>query len=670
MRGNSAIIIDGSTTPPIYCAQRMAKFAVAEEELLENKTGAKNSLKPPTRGGYDCEFAENDSNEEDSKTRDNRFCSVCSLVLRDPHQVTCCESVFCRSCIKRVQSTAGDSCCPSCKIAGFSYFADSSFKRALDSSLVRCSQRKLGCEWEGQLGELDSHLNLQPPPDKILKGCQFSEVKCTYCLQPFQRCFIKNHQSDDCALRPYTCHHCKKHTSTFEDIVQIHFLLCPLFFLPCPNKCNQNIPRHELENHITRDCPLTLVNCDFGCKTRLARNEIPTHNKQSLIEHVRLQQKQLMELQKEIAEKRDENMHLHQVIEIQECNIQHTLVAHQEKLEEMSYSGTLPITFSMEDFEQHKLDDSCWFSPPFYTHTHGYKLYLKVCANGAASVKGTHISSYVYLMRGDFDDTLTWPFEGHITVQLLNQLEDRNHCTNVFKFACGRDPKKSSRVTESVQKRGIGECSFIAHAQLGFNSDFNCQYLLDNKLNFRVSEATNLNPFISPIGKCLTLEALEIAAAPQVSLVPINFFLRDFVHLKKKSTLWISPSFYTHPHGYRMCLCVYPNGKFTGHGTHVSLFVCLKQGQYDAYIKWPFRGSVSIEIINSSGNVADNTVITYHDNLDDSVTGRVTDRDMSFGYGFRNFISHQLLSSAPPQEPHILHGNTLRLRVSYVKMLK
>ena len=87
-------------------------------------------------------------------------------------------------------------------------------------------------------------------------------------------------------------------------------------------------------------------------------------------------------------------MHLHQVIGRQYCNIQCTLRAQQEKLEEISYSGTLPLTLSMEDFEQHKLDDSCWFSPPFYTHTHGYKLCLKVYANGAISVKGTHISLY------------------------------------------------------------------------------------------------------------------------------------------------------------------------------------------------------------------------------------------------------------------------------------
>ena len=644
-----------------------------EDNLLENKTGAKNCLKPPTRGGYDCEFSEDVSNEKESETHDNCFCSVCSFVLHDPHQVTCCGSVFCRSCIESVQvAAAGDSSCPSCKSSVYSYFADVSFKRSLDSSPVRCSQRRFGCEWEGQLGELNSHLNLQPPPDKLLKGCQFSEVKCTYCLQPFQRCVITKHQSDDCVLRPYTCHHCKQCTSTFEDIVQIHFLLCPLFLLPCTNKCNQTIPRNELENHITQDCPLTLVNCDFGCKTRLTRREIPIHNKQKLIEHVRLQQKQLMELQKDIREKRHENMHLHQVIGRQYCNIQCTLKAQQEKLEEISYSGTLPLTFSMEDFEQRKLDDSCWFSPPFYTHTHGYKLCLKVYANGAISVKGTHISLYVYLMQGDFDDTLAWPFEGHITVQLLNQLEDRNHCTNVFKFTCGSDPKRNYRVTESEQeraKRGIGECSFIAYDRLGLNSDLNCQYLSDNKLNFRVSEVTNLNPLITTIGKCLTLEALEIAVAPQTSLVPIDFFVKDISRLMKYNALWISPSFYTHPRGYRMCLCVYPNGRFTGLGTHVSLFVSLKQGQYDAYIKWPFRSSLCIEIIDSSGSVADSTMITYHDNLDESVAGRVTDRDMSFGYGFTYFLSHQFLNFAP-QKPQILHENTLRLRVSYIKMLK
>ncbi len=49
---------------------------------------------------------------------------------------------------------------------------------------------------------------------------------------------------------------------------------------------------------------------------------------------------------------------------------------------------------------------------------------LRVDANGDGNGKGTHVSVYICLMRGDNDDNLKWPFKGTIEVSLLNQLED------------------------------------------------------------------------------------------------------------------------------------------------------------------------------------------------------------------------------------------------------
>ena len=51
------------------------------------------------------------------------------------------------------------------------------------------------------------------------------------------------------------------------------------------------------------------------------------------------------------------------------------------------------------------------------------------------------------------------------------------------------------------------------------------------------------------------------------------------------------PPFFTHPHVYRLCLQVFPNGYRRGKGTHVSLFMYVMQGPFDSLLKWPFRGS-------------------------------------------------------------------------------
>ena len=37
-------------------------------------------------------------------------------------------------------------------------------------------------------------------------------------------------------------------------------------------------------------------------------------------------------------------------------------------------------------------------------------------------------------MKGDSDDSLTWPFTGKVTFELLNQLEDNNHHKMTARF--------------------------------------------------------------------------------------------------------------------------------------------------------------------------------------------------------------------------------------------
>ena len=67
--------------------------------------------------------------------------------------------------------------------------------------------------------------------------------------------------------------------------------------------------------------------------------------------------------------------------------------------------------------------------------------------------KGTHVSVYAYLMRGEFDDHLKWPFQGHVTVAMLNQLEDNHHATKI-EFTDTKNIKVIGRVTD--RKRATG----------------------------------------------------------------------------------------------------------------------------------------------------------------------------------------------------------------------
>jgi len=142
----------------------------------------------------------------------------------------------------------------------------------------------------------------------------------------------------------------------------------------------------------------------------------------------------------------------------------------------------------MTDFEQLLKDGDDWLSPPFYSHTGGYKMCHRVTANGQGRGEGTHVLIAVYLMRGEHDDHLKWPFCGDITVQLLNQRGEEEHVAGTIHFSARRDDEGSARVIErDMALRGLAISTFIAHRVLGYNSAENTEYLRNNCLKLRVT---------------------------------------------------------------------------------------------------------------------------------------------------------------------------------------
>ena len=91
--------------------------------------------------------------------------------------------------------------------------------------------------------------------------------------------------------------------------------------------------------------------------------------------------------------------------------------------------------FTMRKFELYKGANAEWYSDPFYTHPRGYKLCVRIDANGHKKQHGTHVSLFICLMRGEYDDELSWPFRGEIAIELLDQnsWEGKHHrCTIHF----------------------------------------------------------------------------------------------------------------------------------------------------------------------------------------------------------------------------------------------
>ena len=242
------------------------------------------------------------------------------------------------------------------------------------------------------------------------------------------------------------------------------------------------------------------------------------------------------------------------------------------------YVHVFPIELMITNLTERKSSNRVWHSLPFYTHPQGYKLCLKVYANGDGAGKGTHVSVYANVMRGAFDDNLKWPFHGCVVLQLCNQLEDKKHCGHIISFSETTDPKVISRVTgEERAESGWGTPTLIAYNELNFNPANNCQYLKDGCLHFRI----------------ITMESLS-----EPGVLPTELTLTNFEQHKTDDDRWFSPPFYTHPQGYKMCLCVDANGWKEGKSTHVSVFAHLMRGEFDDYLKWPFRGHLTIAMLN------------------------------------------------------------------------
>jgi TNF receptor-associated factor 4 len=154
--------------------------------------------------------------------------------------------------------------------------------------------------------------------------------------------------------------------------------------------------------------------------------------------------------------------------------------------EMQAQSREMPVVYKITNFKQHKTANDEIYSPAFYTSPKGYKMCIRVYANGDGHGEGTYVSVCAYIMKGENDHYLPWPFTGKVTVMLLNQLENKNHLSRSMKFTSDNDTSQRV-VDEERSRRGLGWAKYISHSDLGLNTAKNCQYLKDDRLHFKIS---------------------------------------------------------------------------------------------------------------------------------------------------------------------------------------
>ncbi|XP_062981636.1 TNF receptor-associated factor 5 [Elgaria multicarinata webbii] len=135
-------------------------------------------------------------------------------------------------------------------------------------------------------------------------------------------------------------------------------------------------------------------------------------------------------------------------------------------LEGTSYNGKLIwkiVDYKMKKKEAMEGHNLSIFSQPFYTSRCGYRLSARAYLNGDGSGKGTHVSLYFVVMRGEFDSLLPWPFKQKVTLMLLDQSGKKNHIIETFKA----DPNSSSFKRPEGEINVASGCPrFVAHSML------------------------------------------------------------------------------------------------------------------------------------------------------------------------------------------------------------
>ena len=377
--------------------------------------------------GFECEFVERPPKAVQSE------CPICLLILREPYQATCCGKSFCKVCVQPVK--ANNQPCPTCNgVERFILFHNLGLQQSLYDFRVYCTHKSKGCEWTGELRELDNHLNSDPPADKTLEGCPFTLIKC-----------------------PLNCSGCKK--AVCRKDVKSYITDNLLGIVLSQAAWITSLERQLRENN-------TLVLQLKAKQDEAERNKL-LYGQQVIMLRAKLTELDLKSkrLEEEVKELKIEQSNSPGVPKSQSTGGLPT-----SRQPDTYISGTFKpagAVFTMPNFEEFKRDGDYWFSPHFYTHPNGYKMCLGVAADGFAQAKGTHVSVLVHLMRGEFDDQLKWPFCGRVAVNMMNQEENTNHVCWVFRL----DDKVPPGVTERVVKetrnmKGFGLHQYLRHTNL------------------------------------------------------------------------------------------------------------------------------------------------------------------------------------------------------------
>ena len=183
---------------------------------------------------------------------------------------------YCEFCIHRWLDTKLE--CPLNKqrLTRADIIINRTMRDEIEEANIICIYSKRGCQWSGNLKELQGHIN---------SDCTSVKMLCISCQNSFFRKEIELHYNS-CSERVIRCEFCeipyKKKDSkvntvfhfflTHKCLYQLHIVLCKENPRQCENECGRLIPSKLMQAHLLRDCTRRSTECQFalvGCTQKV-----------------------------------------------------------------------------------------------------------------------------------------------------------------------------------------------------------------------------------------------------------------------------------------------------------------------------------------------------------------------------------------------------------------
>nr|XP_014345366.1 PREDICTED: TNF receptor-associated factor 5 [Latimeria chalumnae] len=458
-------------------------------------------------------------------TLEDRYkCVCCGYVLHDPYQ-TACGHRFSKKCIDNMTQSMSQPKCPidSQIIKLDEIFKDACCRREVLNLQIFCINSP-DCKFQTTVGHLKDHL----------EECLFQTEQCDQCNENILRKDMKHHLEYVCSYRKEMYKFCKESVLPHISKKQVnkekiseheksylaeHLVLVSGRYSELDKKISDL--SQQLRDPAIQQLKSSLESCENEIKQLQQQNtkdEALLTFKKNALDNQDTKIKQLeMRLNEVIRnQERDRNelRALTETVEnlkrkifsLEDCTPQLLLLRNQSTLNEKeisrhadqlskneerfkvlegaSYNGRL--IWKIWDYtkkKQEAVEGHVFYtlSQPFYTSRFGYKMCARAYLNGDGAGKGTHLSLFFLVMRGEYDSLLPWPFKQKVTLMLLDQSGNKNHISETFKA----DPTSSSFKKPTGEMNIASGCpKFVNHDTL--ENPKNATYIKEDVLFIKV----------------------------------------------------------------------------------------------------------------------------------------------------------------------------------------